>query len=720
MTRHIYLALAFHNHQPVGNFAWVFEKGYEVAYLPLVEALERHPSVRVALHYSGPLRDWLAAEQLEFLERTASLVARGQVEMMTGAYYEPILVALPDVDKAGQIARLTQAVREDFGFEPTGAWLAERVWEPHLAKSLAEAGVEYTIVDDTHFKYVGLTDENLFGYYVTEEQGYSLKIFPSSKYLRYIIPWGTVEEVITWLRSQAREIGPGRCVRPKVAVMGDDGEKFGLWPGTYTHCWEKGWMEEFFEAIEANAEWLTLIPPGEYALCFPSLGRVYLPAASYDEMGEWSLPPSLAGQIVRIKHQLEQEGREDILRFIKGGFWRSFQVKYEEVNTMHKKMLWVSAKVHSMPPGEAKEGALDELWQGQCNCPYWHGVFGGIYLFHIRAANFAHLIRAEGLADEALHPESKWVEWRATDFDKDGSDELLLTSDSQAFYIDLAAGGTLFEWDWRSRDYNLLNTMTRRPEGYHQELQEAVAQGNAVLAGEVGELENIHTALVRVKEWGLEKKLLYDWYRRGSLIDHFLLASTTLEEFYRSQYPELGDFVDQPYRYVVKELSEGLELKLSRDGRLWQERVHAPLRVEKRLALRPGSSDLPVAYTLTNTGTQPVTVRFGVELNWGIVGGDGESSYYEVDQQAFPLASMGKLGGVSELLIVSRPLGMEIEVAFSHDAALWRFPIETVSNSEAGFECAYQGSCLLAHWPLELEPRGGSWSVELHFRLNEG
>jgi len=708
MAKHIHLALAFHNHQPVGNFDWVFEKGYDEAYLPMIEALERHPIVRLALHYSGPLRDWLAAERPELLERIAALVARGQVEMMSGAYYEPILVALPDADKAGQIAKLTQAVRKDFGHEPSGAWLAERVWEPHLAKPLAEAGIEYTVVDDAHFKYVGLGDEDLFGYYVTEEQGCTLKIFATSRYLRYVIPWGTVEEVIDWLRAQADEGGR------KVAVMGDDGEKFGLWPGTHAHCWEKGWMEEFFQAAEANADWLTLIPPGEYAARFPSLGRVYLPAASYDEMSEWSLPASLADQIVRIKHQLEEEGRRDILRFIRGGFWRSFQVKYDEVNTMHKKMLWVSAKVHTMPQGEARAEALDELWQGQCNCPYWHGVFGGIYLFHIRAANFAHLIRAERMADEALHHEGKWVEWEATDFDKDGSDELLLTSDAQALYIDLPAGGALFEWDWRARDYNLLNTMTRRPEGYHQELQEAVAQGKAVLASQVGELESIHTALVRVKEWGLEGKLLYDWYPRRSLIDHLFPASTTLEEFYRCQYSELGDFVDQPYQYAVEERPARLEVELGRDGHLWQGGGHTPLRIEKRLALKLGSSDLAVTYTLTNTGTQPLAARFGVETNWGILGGDGEGSYYEMGQQLFPLASKGELGGVGRLLIVSRPLGMKIKVAFSRDAALWRFPIETVSNSDAGFERAYQGSCLLAHWPLELGP-GDDWSVELCF-----
>jgi Alpha-amylase/alpha-mannosidase len=86
----IYLALAFHNHQPVGNFDWVFEEAYRRAYEPMIAALERHPGVRVALHYTGPLRDWLQAHRPELLLRIRRLVARGQVEIMAGAYYEPI------------------------------------------------------------------------------------------------------------------------------------------------------------------------------------------------------------------------------------------------------------------------------------------------------------------------------------------------------------------------------------------------------------------------------------------------------------------------------------------------------------------------------------------------------------------------------------------------------------------------------------------------------
>ena len=717
MPRSLYLILVIHNHQPVGNFDFVFEEAYRTAYLPMIEALERHPAIRMALHYTGPLRDWLAEHHAGFLKRVRALVQRGQVEMLTGGYYEPVLAALSDTDKLGQIRKLTQAVHDDFGCQPAGAWLAERVWEPHLAKPLAEAGVEYTILDDTHFKYVGLDAEDLFGYYVTEEQNATLKVFSTSRHLRYTIPWATVETTIEWLRSQAEETPTGPLARPKVATMADDGEKFGLWPGTHRLCWsEEKWMERFFEAVESNADWLHLITPGEYAARFPSLGRVYLPTASYDELTEWALPAALSGEIVRLKRRLEEEGRQDVLRFVRGGFWRNFMVKYPEVNTLHKKMMRVGEKVHRMV-GKAKSSALDHLWQGQCNCPYWHGVWGGIYLFHIRAANFEHLLAAEAMADAERHGDGPWIAWAADDFDRDAIPEILLESDAQNLYFDLAEGGSCFEWDWRAKRFNLLNVLSRRAEGYHDELRQAAEEGRLCVPGHDERLPD--ETVVRVKEPDLHQKLTFDRYRRASFLDHFLQPDVTLEAFARCEYGEAGDFVGQPYESAVEESEAALTLTLTRDGHVWQGPRFALLRLEKRIALRGDSTSVTATYTLTNIGDCPVETRLGVESNWAMLGGNGPGAYYAVPgRENAALDSTGEIEKTHSLQLVLEWMLMDVRLAFSRPATVWYFPIETISLSEGGFERVYQGSCVLSHWPVRLAP-GESWSVKLTFDLRE-
>src|SRR5579864_2637191 len=216
MSVPIYLSLVFHNHQPVGQFDDVSEHSTQVSYIPIVDLLERHPAVHAGIHFTGPLLEWLIAHHPTVIDRLRSLVGRGQVEVLTGGYYEPVLVALPDADKLGQIRKLTDMVKQTFDYTATGLWLAERVWEPHLAKPIAEAGVRYVIVDDTHFEGVGFDKEkDLFGYYMTEEQGHALAVFPTLTYLRYTIPWAPVEQLIDWLRAEANK--PLSSGAPKIA-----------------------------------------------------------------------------------------------------------------------------------------------------------------------------------------------------------------------------------------------------------------------------------------------------------------------------------------------------------------------------------------------------------------------------------------------------------------------------------------------------------------------
>src|SRR2546429_4491770 len=144
----IHLGLVIHNHQPVGNFPWVFQQVYEESYLPMIEALERHPQVRLSLHYTGSLLDWMEENQPAFLQRIALLVQRKQVEIVSGGYYEPILPSIPDADKIAQIRRLTERISRDFGVKASGMWIAERVWGPGLPRLIREAGIERTILDD--------------------------------------------------------------------------------------------------------------------------------------------------------------------------------------------------------------------------------------------------------------------------------------------------------------------------------------------------------------------------------------------------------------------------------------------------------------------------------------------------------------------------------------------------------------------------------------------
>ena len=703
--KQIYLGLALHNHQPVGNFPWVFDQVYHDAYLPMVECLERHTSIRLSLHYSGSLLDWLQSNQPELVRRIEVLVKQGQVEILTGGYYEPILPAIPDSDKLGQIAKLTAAVQDSFGFSPRGLWLAERVWEPQLTRVLAQANVQWTVVDDTHFKLVGLGDDDLLGYYITEEQGSTLRVFGTSQRLRYLIPWHEVKEVIDFLHDQATKDGT------RIAVMGDDGEKFGSWPGTHKRCWQDGWIETFFTALEENSSWLNTVPLGEYVKSFPALGRIYLPCAAYEEMLGWALPTPRSYELANIRRELEEKGRQDIVQYMHGGFWRHFLVKYPEINTMHKKMLRVHKKVYHARQMSQADCGLDELWHGQCNCPYWHGVFGGIYMTDIRAKTYSHLIQAENKADAVLRG-STWLDYEEVDFDCDGREEMLVDGEALTLYLDPARGGSIFEWDLRRYNYNLASVLTRQPEAYH----EALRQGKDKRKAQADEVRTIHDG-IRIKEQGLRRHLHYDRYRRVCMMDHFLGADTTLRRFIHCSHQEQGDFVDHPYQCLVERISNGLRISLKRDGHLKYNRRLVPFRVEKELMLAAGKDELTIIYRLTNLGNITTGGIFGSEWNINLLGGGhSDQAYYEVpgiqlDDQH--LDSTGELPDIWELALGNRHLGIEVQLKLTQRAKLWRFPVEAICNSEGGLERVYQGSCILVILPFTLLP-----GESLHVGLN--
>ncbi len=695
--RSIYLGLAIHNHQPVDNFPEVFEKAYHDAYTPFIEALKNHPRIRLSLHYSGCLLDWLLENKHDFIKRIAELANRGQVEIMTGGYYEPILPIIPDDDKLGQIAKLTSAVRREFNYSPTGIWLAERVWEPQLPKPLHQAGVEWTIVDDNHFHAVGLNPDQLLGYYVTEEEGCPVKVFASSKDLRYSIPWHRVEEVIEYIKSLATEDGR------RVVAMGDDGEKFGLWPGTFKHCWEDGWVENFFTALEENSSWLKTIPLGDYAQSNEPSGSVYLPTASYGEMQEWSMPAASSHEFHLMVKQLEQDNRHDITKYMHAGFWRCFLAKYPEINHMHKKMLRVHGKVHRAIEETASDSALDELWKGQCNCPYWHGVFGGVYLYHIRQGVYRHLIAAENAADAILKKSQTWLKWHALDFDGDTADELLIEGETQNLYLDPGGGGGIVEWDLRRAEHNLGAVMTRRQEAYHLDITEAIRRSKP----DENEVKTIHE-IFKVKQDNIDQYLHYDKHQRHSLVDHIFALGTTIEDYVNSNYDEIGDFSGKPYSYAVDAVEDGLILRLKRDGHISASEKRLPFRVEKDVAVKISEEGMKVRYVLTNTSDTPIEGVFASEWNLSLTEeSHNEHCYYDTSkpiQERLKLKTTQDVADVKGISFNDPENGFALSLKMSEPARLWRLPIQAVTNSEDGFEVTYQGSCIILGWAIKLNP----------------
>jgi len=671
------LLMAIHCHQPVGNFDHVFEEAYAKSYDPFLRVVERHPAVRLALHYSGPLLEWFERSRPEFLTRLRRLVERGQIEMLAAGYYEPILPLIPEADRQGQLARMQAALRRHLRAQAVGLWLTERVWEPELPSTLSRAGIRYTMVDTNQFaitkpwlpERLQVQDDDgwdVCGSYMTEYTGAAVRLFPASQRLRYWLPFQPVERTIEFLRRAQRH-------QPMAFTFADDGEKFGFWPQTYRWVYEEGWLERFFTRLEQERSWLTTMTFREYASEVPPDGRVFLPCGSYEEMLTWS-----------------------------GGHFRNFFTKYPEADAMQQKMLRLSKAVSSFKSRVSRSNstretrsqklmarATQELYAGQCNCAYWHGVFGGLYLSHLRRGVYHHLIAAEQLIHQASGASSSVV---ALDADADGEQEVGITTDAMSVLIDPSAGGAILEWNLFAPRINLVDTLSRRPEPYHETLKaKHLSPAMSAVAAETP--ASIH-ALLGAKEEHLETHLVYDDHRRSAFIDYALRSMPTLEEVARSRWGSRrlwsgGEYRQQPSRQRTQRAGTALSVEMIQE--------QGDGRIRKTVTVATRRPTLACRYAVEGAEVPVVAIEFNLSLR--------DPRY---------LTAPGEQPQAARFHIEEAAVGVSLQLAIDPPATLFHFPIETVSESEEGLERTYQGLCVLCCWPLH---GASSWAGALEWTV---
>ena len=384
-------------------------------------------------------------------------------------------------------------------------------------------------------------------------------------------------------------------------------------------------------------------------------------------------------------------------------------------------MLRTSAKVAAMPPGPLRERGLDHLYQGQSNDCYWHGLFGGIYLSHMRLATFAHLIAAEDAADLVAREAGEAVDGAALlDVDLDGVDEVLLSSPGQVISLKPAEGAGIGSWDVRAARHALTAVLRRRPEAYHARLvafEEAegaeAAEGGGAGAG--GSAASIHD-LVRTREPGLAARLHYDGYERRSGLVHLLPEDTTPGEYATSAFRELGDFVDQPF--TLDELKADC-VTLTRDGQLMTPEGPQPLRVRKTVRFdgQRRAPRLTFEVEVHNPGGRPLAARMAVEWSLKLLGGGGNpAASYRIGGVRSSHDGSGTMPGVILVEAGNRDVGVDLATTLQPAADAWWYSIDTVSLSEDGYERTHQGSSLSFMWPLRLAA-GETAAFEIDHRI---
>ena len=716
----IHLPIVFHFHQPVDNFPWVFEDVYKKSYEPLIDNIFLFPDIKVTLHFSGNLLEWLLNNKPELIEKLKIMAKRNQIEIIGGGYYEPMFAIIPYRDKIAQMKKLSKLIKTEFGLEVKGAWLSERVWEPNYPSFLSDAGLKYVIVDDNHFRSTGITEEETFYSYNTEDEGKTLRIFPIIEELRYLTPWKPTYYSVDYLRKMADENGD------RVALLISDAEKMGVWGTTHQICYIEGqghqegdngkpFIPAFFEQIRSNS-WIISITLTEYMAIFPARNLIYLPTASYDKMEEWVLPTQIRKNFERIRESIkEDDQKKETYQFLKGGFWRFFLIKYPESNNMHKKMLHVRNKLIHTEENLLKleeenlisiilkkiDEAWDEIYKAQCNDCYWHGLFGGVYLQFLRFSVYTHLINAEKIIDDInilINPKLRsYIYITPIDFYKDSKTEYLIESEIFNLYINPSDGGTIFELDYKPKSYNLLNTLTRWPEAYHESKK----------------LES--------------KEILVDRYRRSLLRLRFLHKDVTFEEIQEDQYFEFGDFTNNSFRVTSSE-KEGkiaiLEMEKTGSIKNTETEERIPVRVNKDIYVEDYEIEVVVRITFEEIpGNEDILNNIIKDLNVAIdipffFNGDTHKFQWESDQVDFKdekeknlLEPFQYFGSNFKAYDETYDLRFEIDISNKFNSIkIIKFPIIAYVFTDEGYKKIYQGINVTPLFKLDK-------SLEFHLKI---
>jgi len=653
MTSTVSLLLGVHAHQPIGNFPEVVIDAHERCYKPFLHTLYRYPEFRFAIHFSGWLLDFLFERYPQDMALLREMVERGQVELFGAGYTEPVLAAIPERDRIGQLKIFSARLKKKLGQQPQGAWLTERVWESTVVPALASSDIRYAIVDDYHFMCAGKDKAELGGYFTTEEDHHTLDLFPISEALRYRLPFSPAQEAITYIESLVDE---ATANRQSAAIYFDDIEKFGIWPETYQWVYERGWLEQFIQGVLASPH-IQLQHYRDYHASEKTRGIVYLPTTSYIEMNEWTLPAEPAHIYDDLVQQAKTAGRYEQSRsFLRGGIWKNFLSRYPESNWMHKRMLDLSARYADLKAKQRTPAMQQCLYASQANDAYWHGLFGGLYLPHLRRSVYNNLIELEALLDQCVPRAAQY----RNDTDLDGIEELYLHNGTIQTILKLDGSASICELDSYPLKHNFADTLARQTEHYYRKIQLDSQQDSA----------SRHSGIASVHE-------------RISFKD--TINPEDLEPDAHAQHLFIDCLNSEALNYQLQPVTH--------EDRIIFQTKTASGSISKHFLI--SRNQLQVTYECTGEADGYLQT----EINLAMPSCDGPGGRYI--QNHAVLSGFGQpleLKELTALVLEDDTLGGKLTIMVASPATLYAHPHFTVSQSEGGFEKIMQAVKLTLIW----------------------
>jgi hypothetical protein len=488
------LILSMRFEEPLGASEKEVAKRSESIYSPLLKLLENNKAIKIALYFNGILHDWFQRSDPDFVQRLKELVKRGQVELLTGAYYSPRLDLIPDRDKIDQIRLQTEIISRTFSYKPRGMMIPSDQFEPRLINVLSQLDIDHALVRSDALAVPNAVAEDLHGYYVAEDHGHTLKVFP--------------------LRDESSALASATSA--------------------YEIKWSENSVSALFKKINESADAIKTLSFSDYLEDAEPSGVAHL--------------------------KTEQNGKLLV-------------ISDPSLNNLHKKALHVSAKLDSLRRAETIGGESDSRVKAisEAENKLWIGEGDVLTAGDERAAVgvcYENLIGSENAIDGFIRSGQPYIDLSVTDFDKDGTNEALISTGLFNVYISPKRGGSIFELDYRLKKANILN-----------------------LSG-----------VLR------EPALLCDRFIDGDDPDSFA------ETLKNKRPSDLG----AAFKMTVNKNSAEVQIKLSQDRKLTLRGEEVDLRFTKTISVFSGQSIIRVYYEIENRTDKDISFRFGPEFDFAL------------------------------------------------------------------------------------------------------
>jgi 4-alpha-glucanotransferase len=334
-------------------------------------------------------------------------------------------------------------------------------------------------------------------------------------------------------------------------------------------------------------------------------------------------------------------------------------------------MLGLSARLAALPEGLVRQDLVELLHESQANDAYWHGLFGGIYLPHLRRALWHAMLQLERRLD-ALQPRPQLA---TGDLDLDGREEVFLSSLALQAVVRPDKDASLIELSSYHLAQNFADTLRRYEEHYHDKAK----TGAAATKEHAGEgIASAHD-VVRFKHEIKAEDLTPDSRTRG---------------LFAESWTDFGQKL--PVEYATTFVQGGAVLCMGQAGEI---------RIAKIYSVRDNL--LSVAFKTVGEG------RLSTRLNIALPCCDGPAGRYVVNGEI--LGGFGQSftwDSQADLDLEDHYLGGAIRLRASAPARIKVQPHYTVSQSEAGFEKIMQAVELTLTWEV-----GGPFEVNLQLEV---